>query len=128
MCNLYAATMSQDAMRGLFGRQPVDDRLGSLGPREQGYPDQDAEIVRREGETIVLQNSRWGLPSPKRHHSASGIDRGVNAEVAPLHPKAMPAILTEPDEWETCLTAEWAEAKRLQRPLPDGILEVDQHA
>lgn len=208
MCNLYSATRPQDALRGLFDRRQVEDRLGNLEPGEQVYPDQDAPIVRREGETIVLQNARWGMPSPGRYHSASGIDRGVtnirntgsphwrrwlgpehrclvpltafaeplgkgrgnawfrfpedvtpmfagicveawksirklkdgettddlfgflttepNAEVAPIHPRAMPAILTEPDEWETWLTAEWAEAKNLQRPLPDEMLKLDR--
>jgi putative SOS response-associated peptidase YedK len=47
-----------------------------------------------------------------------------NAEVGAVHPKAMPAILTEPAEWETWLTAPWAEAKALQRPLPDGSLSI----
>ena len=36
----------------------------------------------------------------------------------------MPVILTEPREWETWLTAPWAEAKALQRPLPDGTLRI----
>ena len=39
-------------------------------------------------------------------------------------PEAMPAILSEPDEWETWPTAEWAEAGGLQRPLRDGLLQV----
>ena len=47
-----------------------------------------------------------------------------NAEVAPIHPKAMPVILTEPDELEAWMTAPWAVAKELQRPLPDGMLAV----
>ena len=47
-----------------------------------------------------------------------------NAEVGAVHPKAMPAILTEAPEWETWLTAPWAEAKALQRPLPDGTLRI----
>lgn len=45
-----------------------------------------------------------------------------NTEVGAVHPKAMPVILTQPDEIETWLTAEWGEASRLQRPLPDGAL------
>ena len=47
-----------------------------------------------------------------------------NAEVAPIHPKAMPVILTKPDEIETWLAAPAAEALALQRPLPDGSLRI----
>uniref|UniRef100_UPI003ADF865D SOS response-associated peptidase n=1 Tax=Paracoccus sp. T5 TaxID=3402161 RepID=UPI003ADF865D len=45
-----------------------------------------------------------------------------NAEVKPVHPKAMPVILTEPDEW-----AAWMDglpATELQRPLRDGALQL----
>jgi putative SOS response-associated peptidase YedK len=45
-----------------------------------------------------------------------------NAVVGPIHPKAMPAILSEPDEIETWMTAPWEEAKTLQRPLADDKL------
>lgn len=47
-----------------------------------------------------------------------------NAEVAPVHPKAMPVILTQPAEWLHWLTAPAAEALRLQRPLPEGLLQI----
>lgn len=47
-----------------------------------------------------------------------------NAEVAAVHPKAMPVILTEPDECEAWMTAPWTEAKMLQRPLPDDALQI----
>ena len=49
-----------------------------------------------------------------------------NAEVGSVHPKAMPAILTDPEEWHTWLAASWPEARALQRPLPDGSLEIDE--
>lgn len=47
-----------------------------------------------------------------------------NADVAPHHPKAMPVVLTEAAEQRRWLTADWAEAKALQRPLKDGALQV----
>jgi len=47
-----------------------------------------------------------------------------NAEVSPIHPKAMPVILTHTDELEAWMTAPWTAAKELQRPLPNGMLRV----
>jgi putative SOS response-associated peptidase YedK len=47
-----------------------------------------------------------------------------NAEVGAIHPKAMPVVLTDADEVEAWMTAPWAEAAALQRPMPDGALVV----
>jgi len=47
-----------------------------------------------------------------------------NAEVAPVHPKAMPVILTTPEECRRWLRAPADEALRLQRPLADGLLQI----
>jgi putative SOS response-associated peptidase YedK len=47
-----------------------------------------------------------------------------NKEVAAVHPKAMPVILTKPDEIEAWMQAPTEEALKLQRPLPDGALQI----
>lgn len=47
-----------------------------------------------------------------------------NGVVAPIHPKAMPVVLTKQEEWDTWLDAPWDEARRLQRPLADSLLEA----
>lgn len=48
----------------------------------------------------------------------------ANAEVKAVHPKAMPVILATPEECEMWMTAPWEQAFALQRPLPDGSLEI----
>ncbi len=47
-----------------------------------------------------------------------------NREVERVHPKAMPVILTRPDECRRWLTAPANQALALQRSLPDGELEI----
>jgi putative SOS response-associated peptidase YedK len=47
-----------------------------------------------------------------------------NDIVSAYHPKAMPVILSTPEEIETWMTAPPAEALTLQRPLPNQVLQV----
>jgi putative SOS response-associated peptidase YedK len=48
----------------------------------------------------------------------------ANAEVAPIHPKAMPVILTTEDEVDVWLNAPTPVALELQRPLANGKLKI----
>ena len=48
----------------------------------------------------------------------------ANAIVAPVHPNAMPVILTSQAEVDRWLEADMSEALALQRPLPDDALRV----
>ncbi|HJQ60945.1 MAG TPA: SOS response-associated peptidase family protein, partial [Vineibacter sp.] len=47
-----------------------------------------------------------------------------NADVRPVHAKAMPVILTTADAFDTWLTAPVEVALALQQPLPQGVLQV----
>lgn len=48
----------------------------------------------------------------------------ANEDVRPIHPKAMPVILVDPDEVETWLNAPIEVALKLQRPLPGKTLMI----
>ena len=48
----------------------------------------------------------------------------ANNIVAPIHPKAIPVILTTPEEFDLWLDGETVEALKLQRPLPDEMLRI----
>jgi putative SOS response-associated peptidase YedK len=47
-----------------------------------------------------------------------------NAEVGAVHPKAMPVILTNTAEIDQWMTSPLEDALKLQRPLPDGALQI----
>ncbi|WP_342162934.1 SOS response-associated peptidase [Methylobacterium sp. SD21] len=65
----------------------------------------------------------------EEHRLFSFLTTEANGVVGPVHPKAMPVLLTKPEEWAAWLEAPTAEAMTLQRPLPDDeMVEVARGA
>jgi hypothetical protein len=82
--------------------------------------DLPARLLRRHLDQLDICTQGEGGRDRKRsvcvHHGPSRTPRSA------VHPKAMPVILTTPDEVETRMTAPSQEAMKLQLPLPDGAL------
>ena len=75
MCNLYAVTTNQEAIRRLF---KVDvDNTGNLPSMPGVYPDYAAPIVRNSAVGRELVMARWGMPTPPKFLESKKSDPGV---------------------------------------------------
>jgi putative SOS response-associated peptidase YedK len=63
-------------------------------------------------------------PVEGEHLLYSFLTTEANAVVKPVHAKAMPVVLSTPDEWDVWLRAPIKEALQLQRPMPEDALRV----
>jgi putative SOS response-associated peptidase YedK len=75
--------------------------------------------------------TRWrGVRGPKsapvegEHELFGFLTTEANSIVAPIHPKAMPVVLATAEEFDLWLEGETVESLKLQRPLPDGMLDI----
>jgi putative SOS response-associated peptidase YedK len=63
-------------------------------------------------------------PVEGKHELFGFLTTEPNAVVAPIHPKAMPVILTTAAQVDLWLAADAPKALELQRPLPDDALRI----
>ena len=75
MCNLYAITKSQQAIRDLT--RAMNDRTGNLPPLPGIFPDYAAPIVRNHTDGRELTMARWGMPSPVFALKGRNSDPGI---------------------------------------------------
>jgi putative SOS response-associated peptidase YedK len=76
MCNLYAVTTNQQAIRDIAGA--MRDTTGNLPMLPAVYPDYAAPIVRTGSDGVrELVMARWGMPSPAFALEGKKVDRGI---------------------------------------------------
>lgn len=75
MCNLYAVTKGQQAIRDIV--RAMNDWTGNLPPLPGIHPDYSAPIVRNSSEGREITMARWGMPSPRFALKGRNSDSGV---------------------------------------------------
>src|SRR5258708_11019682 len=63
-------------------------------------------------------------PAEGRHRLYGFLTTEPNSIVAPIHAKAMPVILTTPEEWDVWMRAPSDEASQFHRSMLDALLQI----
>lgn len=75
-------------------------------------------------EVLEWRRGTKSKPEAGEHLLFSFLTTWPNAEVAPVHKKAMPVLLLDEAARETWLNGTVDEALKLHRPAPDGTLRI----
>ncbi|MEJ0092484.1 MAG: SOS response-associated peptidase family protein [Methylocella sp.] len=74
--------------------------------------------------TVFPRYNALGPLWTREHRLFSFLTTEANDVVRPIHAKAMPVMLTRPEEWDIWLDGSLDEAIALQRPLPNEKLRI----
>ncbi|MDQ0322985.1 putative SOS response-associated peptidase YedK [Pararhizobium capsulatum DSM 1112] len=87
---------------------------------------QDQPLFMLAGVHTRWHGTRGPIKAPRlgEHDIYAFLTTNPNSIVKPVHPKAMPVLLTTREECELWLTADWKDAKKLQRPFADDQMMV----